>query len=364
MNIDVIIGSSYGDEGKGTVVANCVKKYTGSTLNVLTNGGAQRAHSILTKDGSFTFQHFGSGTYHGADSYFSKYFIINPMQFVKEYSELSERGIVLKDKVYRHPRCMWSTPYDMMANQIREEMRKEGKHGSCGMGIWETVKRYKSTVTIDFDEFMSLDFPQKTFYLNLIKSYFERELEIEGEWKNIWNEPGIIDHFISDCEFVKNATTILAKPEGFDNIIFENGQGLMLSDTGYDKAGTTPSFTGSKDAIDLAQEWGISEKDVILHYVTRPYMTRHGKGELDLEWNRKHISSAIEEDRTNHYNKFQDDFRYGFLNMTDLKQRIDNDNSCNLKQMLEVTHCDEMDREFEFLKVFCNNINFIDTPLV
>ena len=89
---------------------------------MLTNGGAQRAHSILTKNGSFTFQHFGSGTYHGADNYFSEYFILNPMQFVKEYNELRNRGVKI-GKIYRDPKCMWSTPWDMMANQIIEEMR-------------------------------------------------------------------------------------------------------------------------------------------------------------------------------------------------------------------------------------------------
>ena len=363
MNIDVIIGSNLGDEGKGTIVANCVKNYTGSTLNVLTNGGAQRAHSILTKDGSFTFQHFGSGTYHGAESYFSKFFIINPMQFVKEYTELTDRSINLVNKVYRHPFCMWSTPYDMMANQIKEDMRKKKKHGSCGMGIWETVNRYKKTLTIAFDDFISFNHQQKVFYLSSIKSYFERDLEMTDEWSSIWNDPGIVEHFINDCDFVNRATTILVKPEGFDNIIFENGQGLMLTDTGRDIAGTTPSCTGSDDAIILANEWGIKDEDILLHYVTRPYMTRHGAGFLDDECRRSIISGGVNEDRTNHFNKFQDDFRFGILNINKLAQRIDNDNIKNIKKIIEVTHCDEMDREQEFKKVF-DNVNFIGTPLV
>ena len=62
----IVIGANYGDEGKGTVVASYTKKADGKVLNVLTNGGAQRGHSILTKDGSITYHHFGSGTYYGA----------------------------------------------------------------------------------------------------------------------------------------------------------------------------------------------------------------------------------------------------------------------------------------------------------
>lgn len=363
MKVDVIIGANLGDEGKGTVVAKCAKKSTGPVLNVLTNGGAQRAHSILTEDGSFTFQHFGSGTYHGADSYFSKYFIINPIQFINEFADLSSRGIVLKDKVYRHPDCMWSTPYDMMANQIREEMRGKNKHGSCGMGIWETVKRYKLTFTVSFDTFMSMPRDQKMSYLAGIKSYFEKDLTIDPSWMDSWNSTGIVDHFISDCDFLKSATTILLKPEGYDNIIFENGQGLMLGDRGYDAPDTTPSFTGCKDAVMLAQEWDIDQNDVILHYVTRPYMTRHGKGNLFGESDRNFISGDIKEDRTNHYNKFQDDFRFGFLDINELKNRIDKDNFCNLLKVVEVTHCDEMDREKEFMRTF-GNVRFTDSPMI
>ena len=78
MKARIVIGSNYGDEGKGTVVASYAKN-SQNVLNVLTNGGAQRGHSILTKDGSITYQHFGSGTYFGADSYYSRFFILNTM---------------------------------------------------------------------------------------------------------------------------------------------------------------------------------------------------------------------------------------------------------------------------------------------
>lgn len=139
---DIIIGANLGDEGKGTVTATITKNADGKVLNILSNGGSQRGHSILTENGSFTFCHFGSGTYHGADNYYSEYFIINPMSFVKEYNELKRRGICLDNKVHCSPMVRWSSPYDMMANQIIEELRGETKHGSCGMGIWETVRRY------------------------------------------------------------------------------------------------------------------------------------------------------------------------------------------------------------------------------
>ena len=129
-NIYGVIGANYGDEGKGTVVANYTKN-SDNVLNILTNGGAQRGHSILTKDGNITFQHFGAGTYHGADNYYSRYFILNPMQFVKEYETL----IVKPKNIYRDINCKWSTPYDSMANLIQKNKKVLMLHVVWEFGI-------------------------------------------------------------------------------------------------------------------------------------------------------------------------------------------------------------------------------------
>ena len=360
MKARIIIGANLGDEGKGTITARYTKQAEGPVLNVLTNGGAQRAHSILTEDGSFTFQHFGSGTYHGADNYFSEYFILNPMQFVKEYDELQFRGVKI-GKIYRDPKCMWSTPWDMMANQIIEEMRGKAKHGSCGMGIWETIKRYRRQVCVSFDDFLTFEDKDKIAYLNGVKGYYESRRVIPDHWKETWNSDGLRDHFIMDCKIMESATTTLLFPEQYDEVIFENGQGLMLCDTGINTPGTTPSYTDSRDAIALINK-KFKTDDVSVHYVTRSYMTRHGNGYLDREQNHKHISSDIQEDRTNHFNEHQGEFRYGILNIGDLKNRIYDDNH-KYKRIVEVTHCDEMDQEDKFRKTF-SNVNFYGTAQV
>ena len=125
MKARIVIGANYGDEGKGTVTANLTNDSVinnEKVLNILTNGGAQRGHSIIKNTGEdvnvfHTFQHFGSGTYHGADTYYSCYFILNPMQFVKEYNEL----LIKPKNIYRDYNCRWSTPYDSFANLIEEQ---------------------------------------------------------------------------------------------------------------------------------------------------------------------------------------------------------------------------------------------------
>jgi len=352
MKARIVIGANYGDEGKGTVVASLTKK-SRCVLNVLTNGGAQRGHSILTPDGSITFQHFGSGTYHGADSYYSRFFILNPLQFVKEYESL----IIKPEYIYRDRACRWSTPYDSIVNLIDEKRR--GRKASCGMGIWNTVRRWRETTPMLFDDFVFCENPYA--YLDSVRKYYEKNIIIPSEWREIWESSGLMEHFIEDCKFMLEHTFECSfESLSYEDYIFENGQGLLLRDTGHDTFDTTPSDTGITYALLMAKERGI--EDVTAHYVTRPYLTRHGDGHVSNQSSRTIISGSIQEDRTNHYNDNQGEFRYGILDISELKQRIEKD-AKNVDYQIELTHCDEMDRLLEFKSAF-KKVNTYDNPLI
>ena len=360
MKARIVIGSNYGDEGKGTVVASYTKN-SNNVLNVLTNGGAQRGHSILTKDGNITSQHFGSGTYFGADNYYSRYFILNPMQFVKEYNLL----FVKPKKIYTDWHCIWSTPYDMMANLISEQ--QIGRNASCCMGIWNTIKRTRELGWLPFSRFVEYtkETPREAIHhLDCIKKYYEKNLVIPDEWKTIWNGGNIVFHFIEDCKFMAEHTETITSFDGFnyDEVIFENGQGLLLCDTGKDTYDTTPSNTGISYALEILKN--LKADEVTAHYVTRPYLTRHGDGEMEHQTTMHTISASMNDDRTNKYNEFQGEFRYGLLDVNSLKERILKD-SGSVNFDVELTHCDEMDRVSEFRNVFGDTkINTYDSPFV
>lgn len=353
MKASIVIGANYGDEGKGTVVANLTKEST-NVLNVLTNGGSQRGHSILTKDGSITFQHFGSGTYYGADNYYSPWFILNPIQFVDEYSKL----IVKPKNIYRDRRCRWSTPYDIMANLITEEQM--GRKASCGMGIWFTIQRCNKMPIMFFDEFINRTYYQQK-YLHEVKKYYEKFVTIPDSWRDTWNSDILISHYIRDCQTMHKLTKVAdLSTLNYDNLIFENGQGLLLGDTGKDTTDTTPSNTGIYYTLKMIEDININ--NITAHYVTRPYLTRHGDGEIQNELDRTVLSNNIPEDRTNHYNDHQGKFRYGKLDIKQLRERVVTD-SRGVNFVIDITHCDEMDRVSEFKKVF-DSVRTYDNPLV
>ena len=96
-NVKIVIGGSFGDEGKGLMSAYFARQMmerSGKCLTVLSNGGAQRGHTVLEGEVRHVFRHFGSGTFAGADTYFPEEFIVNPMlrSFSEEIDqELAER---------------------------------------------------------------------------------------------------------------------------------------------------------------------------------------------------------------------------------------------------------------------------------
>ena len=76
------------------------------------------------------------------------------MQFVKEYNSL----IIKPKNIFRDRICRWTTPYDSMANLIKEETLN--RKASCGMGIWNTIKRCDSTPIMLFDDFLRMEKPE------------------------------------------------------------------------------------------------------------------------------------------------------------------------------------------------------------
>ena len=315
-NIKIIVGSNYGDEGKGLATdyfCNPSEKW----LGVLTNGTSQRAHTVDTIDGKHhVFSHFSSGTFQGADTYISINFAINPITFVNEYLTLqNEFGIT--PKVYIHPDCKIITPFDILANLTERE--QSGLHNTCGNGFWKTLERYKDSYGIGRISFFYKKNEFWMEYLNNIEEYYKYKL------KNIdLNFNGIKAHFINDLQFVLDHSFIIGDEilKIYSNIIFENGQGLLIGrqNSRVDWDFCTPSNTGMRYAYNIIEN-NIINADVEVCYVSRTYLTRHGDGELINECGVEDINKSII-DYTNIPNACQGSLRFSCFNDEQLIDRI------------------------------------------
>lgn len=368
MVVKVVIGANFGDEGKGLMTDYFCHQSTlrgEKSLVVLHNGGAQRGHTVVTSDGNrHVFHHFGSGTLVGSDTYLSGDFILNPIVFRQEWEELEEMGIA--PKVYVHPKCIVTTPYDMIANQIVEESRDNARHGSCGMGIHETMIRDVCNYPIEM-WFDSSD-EAKRYYLKEIRNYLSERLldfginKIPDNWKEIVNSDLLIENFISELNFMGRNISIRFDRfiEYYDCVAFENGQGLLLdqNNTAY-YPHLTPSNTGIKNSLEIIAEMSC-KPDIEVCYVTRTYLTRHGAGRLDGECDKQEINPDMQ-DLTNVPNPHQGTLRYAKLIEKSLEERILKDfepaRKYGAKLSLAITHENEYD--YVFSNTFKKNFDYI-----
>lgn len=357
-NIKVVIGANFGDEGKGLMTdyfchqaalrgENCIA--------VCHNGGAQRGHTVDTPEGlHHVFHHFGSGTFAGADTYFAEEFILNPMVFRQEWKELKKLGI--EPKVYINDRCMVSTPFDMIMNQVLEEKRAENRHGSCGLGIHETIERHKQGCVSFSSVFLSDYDGLNRINLEIIRDkYFSRRMDdlgisLDDEWAEIFYSDSLIENFLCDLEFM-NTHSIRMDEEvlnKYETVVFEGGQGLLLDQNNEEYfPHLTPSNTGLKNPEEMIKRL-FPDSNVEVCYVTRPYLTRHGAGRLDNECYKEEINPNME-DLTNVPNPHQGTLRYGKMDFSELARRVHEDFSCRNGWGLSVavTHRNEVDSLFK-----------------
>ena len=280
----IVIGANYGDEGKGLMTdyfAGEAAGYGRSCLVVLSNGGAQRGHTVVTPEGGrHVFHHFGSGTLAGADTWLPGEFIVNPMLFMEEMEGLSGMAF---PRVFFHPDSPVTTPFDMIGNQIIEEYRGGKRHGSCGMGIWETLLRQGPTL----GEMAAFSDPELTRYLRVeVRDYMERRIRQAGvpgipeRWRDIVEDPQLIERYIEDFRemLAAGSFTDVQILEKYDTVIFENGQGLLLDRCRKEYGShTTPSNTGIRNPAGLIREYVRYLKDGILPGGRKPG-TGYGAG--------------------------------------------------------------------------------------
>lgn len=365
-NVKAIIGANFGDEGKGLMTnyfCEQARNNNQSAIVVLHNGGSQRSHTVsFSPNIRHAFRHFGSGTFQGADTYFAEDFIIDPINLVSEFVEIVNLGCRTKVKMYANKNCKVSLPCDALINCIKETERNVGKHGSCGCGIYETIKRnQKKELSLSVYE---LSIMTKSEIIQLIEESRKYAMKEIRNWclehniiklsdtslmyyKMLMEYEEIVNNYIYDAQSLKIMSfvddTILNE---YDNIIFEGGQGLLLDQN--NKAyypHLTPSNTGSINPCNIIKSAGLTNSDIELCYVTRTYLTRHGAGPLLTECDKININPHMH-DKTNEPNLFQGTLRYGYMDTENLYKRIhedENDFTLPHKTSVAVTHLNETD---------------------
>lgn len=327
--IKVVIGKNFGDEGKGAAVDRfCRGK---RALVVRHNGGAQAGHTVEEGSFRFVFHQLGSGSLRGASTYWSHTFIPDLLKLSEEIESFKvmagKAGASVK--IYAHSDCACATVYDVLLNSLTEQVRGSKKHGSCGMGIYETLCRTRDgQYALYLKDFINAETEDIADRLLKIRDEYvcKRTRELHAGNQEQWERQEIQKwlELIADENILWNAALrmcdnfkkyiVLADWKQlagqYDTIVFENAQGLMLDMGNMEYyPHLTPSHTGLTNAAELLQEIEASGS-LEIAYISRTYVTRHGAGRLDYECDKADINPHMQ-DATNVPNAWQDSLRYG-----------------------------------------------------
>lgn len=328
MKASVVIGSAYGDEGKGLFTDYLSSQFEKS-LVVRFNGGGQAGHTVTTPCGKrHVFGHFASNSLQNkATSYLSKHFVFNPMVYLKEKSQLNQLNQI--PNVVAHPEGYVTTHFDMIINQLLETKRNKDRHGSCGLGFGETIERCeKEKFSLKMQDLLDSKKLEKQL-INIRENYFTIRIKDLGlceylKDKNldmICYSDDFLKTYIHDIETIMQEVTLSHELPWEENIVFEGAQGLLLDQDLGHFPHVTRSNTGLKNVIEIIKNTTIKELDVI--YATRCYTTRHGAGPLSNALEQKPYEKI--HDPTNIPNEYQGTMRFAYLDLSLLEDTIKRD---------------------------------------
>ena len=329
-----VLGMNYGDEGKG----HLTDYFSGpDCLNVRFNGGAQAAHGVCLSDGhpagarDHIFHHFGSGSMSGARTLLANRFIVNPILFSQEYSELSNKMPVRT--VFIDPRCLVSTHYDMLINSFQSNFNNS--NDTCGVGINETIERSMfKQLKINMRDLIDQGENKVKGVLETIKNeyvpYRIKKLNLSYKEylkyynKRVTDTNRTIEQFLNVIKFMLKNVVVWPDDSLIERfiakdkkryIVFEGAQGMLLDQNRIEYMPfLTRSNTGMKNVMRILQTVK-DDIDLTTCLVTRSYLTRHGEGPMFNEFKLESAPSGYEniQEHSNPYNEFQGEMRYGKL---------------------------------------------------
>jgi adenylosuccinate synthase len=277
----VVIGTQWGDEGKGKVV----DLLTENAAAVVRFQGGHNAGHTLVINGQKTILHLiPSGILHeGVACLIGNGVVLSPAALLVEIDRLAQQGVAAAERLRISEACPLILPYHIALDQAREKARGERAIGTTGRGIGPAYEDKVARRAVRLgDLFHTERFADKLgevldFHNFVLKNYFQTE---PVDFKKVLDETLVMAERLRPM--IADVTGLLnAHRQRGDNLLFEGAQGAML-DIDH---GTYPYVTSSNTTTGGAST-GTGLGPRYLDYVlgiTKAYTTRVGGGPFPTE---------------------------------------------------------------------------------
>ncbi len=277
----VVLGTQWGDEGKGKIVDLLAAE---ADIVVRYQGGHNAGHTLIVNGEKLVLHLVPSGILQpNARNLIGNGVVISPSALKQELAGLESRGIETRGRLGIAPNCAVIMPYHEALDRVREVARGSQAIGTTGRGIGPA---YEDKIArrglclgdlLDGNRLQATLEPVMDYHNFVLSEYFQdKALDISRVRDEALQLGAYLQEYLSDVTNELHQ----ARSEG-KKILFEGAQGTLL-DIDH---GTYPFVTSSNTTVGGAcTGTGIAPCDIdYVLGITKAYTTRVGAGPFPTE---------------------------------------------------------------------------------
>ncbi len=279
MTVTAVIGSQWGDEGKGKVV-----DFLAERMDYVArfNGGNNAGHTVINEFGAFKIHLVPSGIFaQNTVGLIGGGVVIDPAVLIEEIEKLNKAGVGLDGRLWISPRSHLIMPYHKILDGLYEDAKGGGATGTTRRGIGPVFADKVSYNGIRWTDFTS----------NMFEQRLQMQLELKnkiivalggGALKYEEVRDAYRGYYLKLKPYIKELFSLVQDGlKAEKNFLLEQAMGTFLDNDW----GTYPFVTAST-TIPSAATAGLGIPPKYINHivgVTKAYTTRVGAGPLPTE---------------------------------------------------------------------------------
>lgn len=280
MSVTVLVGTQWGDEGKGKIIDVLTRD---AEVVVRYQGGNNAGHTVEIGDEKYVLHLIPSGIFRpGVVNIIGNGLVVDPIALKGEMEDLVARGVDISS-IQLSDKAHLIMPYHKSMDACKEsKLSATKKIGTTGRGIGPAYSDKAERSGIRALEMLDLTTYETHFRENAEKfnRIFQAEnypvIDIDAEWQKLAEAAKYLQSYIQDTVLTVNRAAKAGK-----NILFEGAQGALLDIDHGTYPFVTSSNTTSGGACTGA---GVSPKYITSVFgVIKAYTTRVGSGPFPTE---------------------------------------------------------------------------------
>ena len=277
----IIVGTQWGDEGKGKIVDILARDVD---VVVRFQGGSNAGHTVINKQSAFVFHLIPSGIlYRGTLCMIGNGVVIDPGALIDEIDSLRAKGIKIEKNFVISHRAHVILPYHKAIEKAAEQSKGSHRIGTTGKGIGPSYADKMARIGIRMGDLLNPSLFRMKLDENLSKAneILQRVYQVEGfQLDKVFQQYIVyaerLKGYVTDTSILLNRAIDAKK-----SVLFEGAQGTHL-DVDF---GTYPYVTSSSaTAGGACTGTGVGPTKInAVMGVAKAYTTRVGGGPFPTE---------------------------------------------------------------------------------